>query len=115
MYRIDNDGVISMIRGDTASFDIIVYTENDQGELVEYELEPGDRLDFTVKKSTKVEEKLISKIANEQSQHIVIDPSDTEGLKYGTYKYDIQFTSASGLVDTIIPPTDFNILEEVTW
>jgi hypothetical protein len=77
----------------------------------EYELQPGDTLLFTVKKNTKTDDVLIQK----SGPHIEIGPSDTEGLKYGVYKYDVELTYASGFVDTVILPTDFKITEEVTF
>ena len=42
-------------------------------------------------------------------------PEDTHELPYKIYKYDVQLTLADGFVDTIIPPTDFIVKEEVTW
>ena len=110
MYRVDEDGTIEMIRGDTAEFDITVTVE-EEGQIVPYILQEGDILTFTVKKSTKVEEVLIQKFG----EHITINPDDTESLKYGGYKYDVQLTFANGKVDTIIPPHNFILNEEVTW
>ena len=107
MYRIDTDGTITMIRGDTAEFDIQL-TDSD-GEP--YELLENDSLIFTVKKNTKSDETLIQKTGD----HVVIDPEDTSDLKYGTYVYDVQFTSSSGKVDTVIPPSKFILKDEVTW
>lgn len=110
MYRVDDDGTIEMIRGDTAEFDITITTEVD-GQVIPYELQEGDILTFTVKKSTKVADVLIQKFGD----HITIEPEDTEELKYGGYKYDVQLTFANGKVDTIIPPNNFILNEEVTW
>lgn len=111
MYKVNENGSIEMIRGDSAEFDIQVMTEDIDGEPVEYVLQEGDILTFTVKKSTKSEETLIQKTG----PHILILPEDTQELSYKTYKYDVQLTMADGFVDTIIPPTDFIIKEEVTW
>ena len=43
-----------------------------------------------------------------------IEPSDTNSLDYGTYKYDIQFDSFDGIVDTVLQGT-FKLAKEVTW
>lgn len=107
MYSIDERNVISMIRGDTAEFDIELI--DDEGDV--YELVPGDVITFTVKKNTLSSDVLIQK----EGPHISILPEDTSGMAYGTYKYDVQFTSSGGSVDTVIPPTTFKLLEEVTW
>lgn len=42
-----------------------------------------------------------------------LQPSDTEGLGFGTYVYDIQITYASGAVDTFIANSKFIITPEV--
>lgn len=107
MYNIDERKVISMIRGDTAEFDIELI--DDEGDV--YVLVPGDVITFTVKKNTSSSDVLIQK----EGPHISIEPEDTSSLAYGSYKYDVQFTAANGSVDTVIPPTTFKILEEVTW
>ena len=44
-----------------------------------------------------------------------INPEDTEGLVFGTYVYDIELKRADGYVDTVIPPHEFLIMEEVTY
>lgn len=111
MYIIDTDGQITMIRGDTVEFDIVVQQLDAQGNITEYTLEEGDVLTFTVKKNTKTKESLIQK----QGVHITILPEDTQDLDYKTYKYDVQLTMADGKVDTIIPPSNFVIKDEVTW
>ena len=46
---------------------------------------------------------------------IRISPDDTKNLEYGQYVYDVQVTMANGDVATVIPPTTFNILEEVNF
>ena len=111
MYAIDKSGNITMIRGDTVEFDIVVQELDAQGESKEYVLQEGDVLTFTVKKTTKTKEVLIQKTG----AHITILPEDTQDLEYKTYKYDVQLTMANGKVDTIIPPSNFIIKDEVTW
>ena len=45
---------------------------------------------------------------------IHIRPEDTKELSFGKYLYDIQLTTADGDIYTVIPPTTFEILKEVT-
>ena len=81
--------------------------------------EDGDRVYFTVKESAEKEDKLIQKIATEFSDgvaYIPIFPRDTKPLKFKRkYVYDVQLTTASGDVFTIIQPSKFVVTEEVTY
>ena len=104
---IITDTTIQITRGDSGYFDITLL--NADGST--YAMQEGDVLEFTVKKNTKTEEVLIHKTG----QNIEILPADTKNLKYGTYTYDVQFTSAVGLVDTVITPSAFIVAEEVTF
>lgn len=105
---------ISMIRGDTEG--IIVSVKTKDGELKP--LVEGDTIYFTVKKSIRTDEILLQKVITtfyDGKAHININPSDTKGLGYGTYTYDVQWTSSTGKVKTIVPPSDFKICGEVTY
>ena len=111
MFRVLEDGTIEMTRGDTVDLDITITYTDDEGETHEYDPSAGDIVTMTVKKSTKTAEALISKTG----PHIIIEPEETEPLPYGKYVYDVQLTKEDGTVDTVITPTAFKILEEVTW
>lgn len=144
MYRVYDDGVIEIVRGDTAKliitpyfFDVVdnpvaedlpEYYEFSDGDYVrthdstispdktyyiytEYELQKDDTLIFTVKRNTKKKDYIFQK----RGREIFIESDDTSGMKYGKYKYDVQWSNAKGEVDTIILPTDFIVREEVTW
>lgn len=106
MFDISNDK-ITITRGDTGKFTVKVYNTLRE----EFELEYGDEVLFTVKTSTKVVPHLIQKVGPE----IVINPEDTKNLEYKTYVYDIQLTLSNGEVHTIISPSDFTVLPEVTF
>lgn len=95
-----------LTRGDTGEF-TITPKKNKQT----YVMQEGDIVRFTVKKNTNDAVALISKTG----LNIEILPSDTSGLKYGTYKYDVEMTFADGRVCTFIGPNDFVITEEVTF
>ena len=45
----------------------------------------------------------------------VIEPEDTSGLDFGNYVYDVELTLADGTVNTIIPPSTFKVMGEVTY
>lgn len=107
MFVIDNSNTIQITRGDTGEFDILL--ANADGS--EYEVQPDDVVTFTVKRDTNTDEVLIQKTGT----HIEIEPADTSGLSYGTYKYDIQVTFGTRKVDTVIPPSNFIVKDEVTF
>ena len=46
---------------------------------------------------------------------IDIAPNDTKDLSFGKYMYDLQIEYAGGLTLTVIKPSVFEIMEEVTW
>ena len=117
MFIIHDDNTFEIVRGDSANFDIYLPIYNEEGEIIgEYDLQPGDTLLFTVKKNTKTEEIIFQK----SGQNITINPSDTEEIPYGKYVYDAELTYASPegvepFVDTVIQPTEFKVLDEVTF
>lgn len=117
MFIIHDDNTFEIVRGDSANFDVYLPIYNEEGEIIgEYELQPGDTLLFTVKKNTKTEEIIFQK----SGQNITINPSDTEEVSYGKYVYDAELTYAAPegvepFVDTVIQPTEFRILDEVTF
>lgn len=107
MFRIDDSNVITLTRGDTCAFDVEIKT--DKGET--YIPQEGDVVTFTVKKDTKTADIIIQKTGST----IVLNPTDTRSLKYGSYLYDVTLTTASEAVYTIITPTEFIIAEEINW
>ena len=111
MFKINEDGSFEIVRGDSASFRIRLYTKSGSGTPTEYIPQEGDTFLFTVKKNTKTEDVIFQK----SGPNVDISPEDTEGLTYGKYVYDVQFTYASGFRDTVIRPSTFTILEEVTF
>lgn len=105
IYRND----ISIIRGDSAIFEITI-TDKDKNI---YTPTSDDTVTFTVKENTRSNAIVFQKpVVNGK---IVIDPKDTEDLRYGKYVYDVQLVTADGWVDTIITPHLFNVLGEVTF
>lgn len=102
---------LSVTRGDTLP--IIVNIDNNG---FPYELEDGDVVTFTVKKTTDIDDNtiLIQKQMDKNSGlYCELTPQDTK-LPYGKYKYDVQLYQASGRVFTIIKPSTLTITEEVT-
>ena len=107
MFRIDDSNVITLTRGDTCAFDVEIKT--DSGAT--YTPQEGDVITFTVKKDTKTADIIIQKTGST----IVLNPTDTRSLKYGSYLYDVTLTTVSEAVYTIITPPEFILAEEVNW
>lgn len=108
MFKVDNNN-ISMIRGDSAAFSIGV--SDTAGNDVA--LTDGDVLTFTLRRTPRSPTIVLQKTITDGT--LTINPSDTEGLTFGAYIYDIELKRADGYVDTIIPPHEFLLLEEVTY
>ncbi len=110
MLYISPEGYIKLTRGDTARLTVDI--SNDlSGDS--YEIAPEDTLTLSVKKSIRDEETCLQKTVT-GSNTIYIQPNDTKHLAFGKYKYDVQLTTAGGDVFTVIEPSDFEIMQEVT-
>lgn len=107
MFVIDNKNRMKIVKGDTAIIDITVNN---------YEFVEGDKIYFTVKTSVDDTENIIQKIVSvfdENKAKITLCKEETN-IDEGVYLYDIQCSLANGIVDTIIPPTKFEVLGGVT-
>ena len=108
MLVIDKNNRITIINGDTGILNL---------KVSNYALKEGDTVTLTVK-ATLDAKPLISKVIDSFNEDgtctIVLDPSDTVGLRAGTYIYDIQLNLSDGRVDTIIGPVSFTIIRGVT-
>lgn len=107
MFKVDNN--ISMIRGDSGVFTITITDTN--GSPVE--LTESDVLTFTLRRAARNPAIVLQKIIADGE--LDIKPADTEGLTFGAYVYDIELKRADGYVDTVIPPHEFLLMEEVTY
>ena len=99
---------IKLTRGDTAYLTIPLKTI----ESV-YELQPTDTLTFSVKRNTRETDYLFQKIIT-GTNTFHIQPDDTAELTFGKYTYDVQLNVSNGDVFTVIPPSTFEVLAEVT-
>ena len=105
MLTIRNN-TITLTRGDTARIDL---TLSKDGESYDYS---ADTVVFSVKKTTSTPTYIMQKTVTDGV--IYIAPDDTENLSYGDYVYDVQLTTQSGDVCTVIPPSKFTLATEVT-
>ena len=110
MLYIESNNVIRLTRGDTAKLTVPIENDLDNSSYV---MNEQDTLTFTIKKSVKDNENLVQKVVT-GSNNFHIKPEDTDSLPFGKYVYDVQLTTAGGDVYTVIEPTSFEILSEVT-
>lgn len=99
---------ISLTRGDTLM--ITLSLEDASGSA--YSPQEGDAIRFKMANGYEAEA-LIEKQVDLSTMAFQVDPADTQALPFGDYVYDIQLTTADGVVDTVIPRGSFKLLEEV--
>lgn len=111
MLYIQHGGKIRLTRGDTAILKVPIFNEITDEEYVVAE---DDTLAMTIKKQIEDEEPIVQKVLK-GSNTFCIEHRDTCTLDFGAYVYDVQLTTASGEVYTVIEPASFEILTEVTY
>lgn len=104
-----HDNNIAMIRGDSGIFKIDV--TDIAGNAVA--LTDGDVLTFTLRRTPRSPTIVLQKTITDGT--LTINPSDTQDMPFGSYVYDVELKRADGYTDTIIPPHEFLVLEEVTY
>ncbi|MGL5767227.1 MAG: hypothetical protein ACRCX8_16465 [Sarcina sp.] len=107
MFSIDEKKRMKIVKGDTAIFDI---------NVKDYTFVEGDKVYFTVKTSVDDDINIIQKIVssfNSSIAKVILSKEDTD-VDVGSYLYDIQCSLVDGRVDTIIPPTKFEIIGGIT-
>jgi hypothetical protein len=108
---------IELVRGDSMIVDLSLNHTLDDDTKEPYVPNEGDCIIFTLRKNYKSldnDEIVLQKMVDIFTDPTLeIEPSDTNSLDYGTYKYDIQFDSFDGIVDTVLQGT-FKLAKEVT-
>lgn len=102
---------IKVTRGDTLALAVDLAAEDGSS----YELQPGDTLTLTVKKSTGLDEPVLvqKRMTSETGAVTRLGEEDTS-LAYGAYAYDVELRTAGGDVCTVVGPDWLVIGEEVT-
>lgn len=111
MLYVESDGTIKLTRGDTARLTVDINNDVDGNEYI---IQEEDILTMTIKKNISDTEAALQKISKGVNV-FHIQPSDTSHLDFGSYKYDIQLTTADGDTYTVIGPSSFVLLKEVTY
>lgn len=109
---------ITIIRGDSGyvTVPLVEVTTDEHGEVIEtpYELQEGETLRFAAAKKWGAgeDECFIIRQIEAPEMKLYFYPEDTKSQKFGTYKYDLEFTNSEGFVDTILR-SELVISEEV--
>lgn len=111
MFNIHDNGRISLTRGDSARLNVSIINDVTK---TEYTISENDVLKLTLKKSIKDSVPALQKEIRGSSM-FYIRPDDTSRLDFGKYKYDVEITTSTGDVYTVIGPSEFEILQEVTY
>ena len=110
--------VITIIRGDSGyvTVPLVEVTIDGEGHEVEtpYILKEGETLRFAAAKKWGAgeDECFIIRQIEAPEMKLYFYPEDTKPQKFGTYKYDLEFTNSEGFVDTILK-SELVISEEV--
>lgn len=109
--RIDGK-TIYLTRGDTFRSKVNIIDRN-TGEA--YIPQEGDTIRFAMSKKygVKAESEILLINIPIDTMILEIQPEDTKGLKFGEYKYDIELTTSTGIVDTFIDKATLVLSEEV--
>jgi len=113
MLTIDIDNNITMTRGDTAKFNIGVFSLDNNSPYV---ITANDVVMFTLRKEPKKSADDVDFLIQKEAPLglLTLDPADTEDLAYITYYYDIQITLENLEVYTIIGWRKFTLEKEST-
>lgn len=103
MIAVDDDYNITIIRGDSG-YVMVPLIEIIDDEEVPYEPKEGETLRFAASKKygATEEECFIIRDIPLTTNRLFFYPEDTKPMKFGTYKYDIEFTDSGGFVNTLV-------------
>lgn len=111
MFTVKN-GRIYLTRGDSARLQVDIANVSDN---TEYQLNPEDTLRLSVKRRVNDKDTLFPTKVLKGTNVFTFTPQDTNGIAFGTYWYDVELTTSSNEVYTVIGPNEFEVGQEVTW
>lgn len=111
MLYVEDNQTVKLTRGDTAYLSVSI--TNPCSETGYYVMSENDTLTLSVKKNVKDDSYIFTKSIT-GSNEFHIEPEDTADSAFGKFVYDVQLTTESGDIYTIIEPHTFEIMSEVT-
>lgn len=111
---VDSNYNITLVRGDSASFDVPLVNVDDEGHETPYTPQEGEKLRFALsdKYGVNREGVLVLKDIPISTMVLKLEPEDTKSLRFAKYHYDIEFTDIMGNVTTVLE-ADFIVAKEV--
>lgn len=106
MVKVVNNEIY-LTRGDSCPLDLEIMNGDEQYDFSD------DEVVLTVKKNPNDKIAVIQKTFTDGK--ILIEPSDTEGLEFGSYWFDVKLKMEDGTTDTVIVPSVFNVMNNVSW
>lgn len=110
MFYIEDGNHMKLTRGDTAYITVEI-SNIALGE--QYVIGENDELTLTVKLKIADETPVLQKTIR-GSNTFKLKPEDTANLSFRAYRYDIQLTTSDKDVYTVVEPSLFTIMQEVT-
>lgn len=101
--------IVHIRRGDTGYLTVAIKSGD-----VPYDLDDGDVLELTVRKTASKDSEIVLRKTSYNGT-FRIEPSDTADANIGKYAFDIQLTHANGDVDTVVPPPGNPLFESKKW
>ena len=104
---------VRLTRGDTAFLEIPIKAKLEDGTETPYVMAATDQLTLSIKRTIKDATPCVQKVlVGTNTFHIC--PEDTVDCEFAKYLYDVQLKTAEGDVYTVIEPSTFEMLREVT-
>lgn len=105
------DNKIYLTRGDSATLGVDIV--DDEGEP--YTPKIDEYIVFTLKRiSSQCKQLIVKEFEDVDNEYVItLTQADTIDLSFGVYYYDVALIDGEGNVYTIIPPTEFEIMEVI--
>lgn len=108
MFELNSKNIIRMTRSDTAAFSVKIDPPPTSNE---------DMLTFTVKEDVddvKPALQVKTNLFTEDGYAVIVISSKDSNIRAGDYYYDIQIDYADGSRYTLVWPTKFKIVDQIT-
>lgn len=94
-WKISEKGNIVMTKGDTPAFTVNLTTQDERGNLYDYEFQDGDEVIFAVRREKEDGRFLFSIPMDKETHQIIFTEGDTKHLPVGNYIYEVSLNNGS--------------------
>lgn len=92
-WKMSDTGNITMTKGDTPSFTINITKVNEEGVVIDYELQPNDIVIFAVKRNKEDGGYLFKREMDPDNFQVTLKEEDTKELPTGNYIYEVSLNN----------------------